>query len=120
MGNPVYLSPKRPPPPKTQSYVQLRLSPMQGSGGDVFYKMKRRVPMSMLVHAYCARADIEEGDGVEFIYRGAVLPRTKTPEELRMKDVEYIQVVEAGRPARSGASEGEGIPVRRPIPGLSN
>ena len=52
--------------------------------------MKRRVPMSMLVHAYCARADIEEGDGVEFIYRGAVLPRTKTPEELRMKDVEYI------------------------------
>jgi len=114
----MYLSPKRPPPPKTQSYVQLRLS-MQGGGGDVFYKMKRRVPMSMLVHAFCARAEIEEGSGVEFIYRGAVLPRAKTPEELKMKDVEYIEVVEAGRSVQ-GHAEVEGRPFRSVIRSLGN
>ena len=52
-------------------YVQLRVrdARSRASSGDVYFKMKRRMPLGLLQEAYCQREELEHSM-LRFLYDG--------------------------------------------------
>lgn len=96
MGNPMYREPTVEKPKLTESsYVQLRVT--SANGAEVFFKMRRQMPLALLQEAFCTREKLDQST-VEFLYQGRIIAPTSTPDELQMADVDYIEVYKLGDP----------------------
>eukprot|EP00898_Chlorokybus_atmophyticus_P008199 jgi/Chlat1/8380/Chrsp80S07820 len=89
MGNPIYQPPKSERRPKKEVYVQLCVRDSRGC--EVYFKMKRRMPLGYLQDAYCQRERLD-GTAVEFFYKGRRVSDQDTPDLLEMKEVDCIEV----------------------------
>ena len=83
MGNPIYQEPKS-RREFTHVYIQLRVR--DHSGSDVYFKMKRRLPLGLLQDAYCQREQLDLSK-LCFLYKGRRIVPDETPEELDMEQV---------------------------------
>jgi len=89
MGNPIYAVPKS-KSEFTHVYIQLRVRDQSGS--DVYFKMKRRLPLGLLQDAYCQREQLDLSK-LCFLYKGRRIIPDETPEELDMEQVVTVDVV---------------------------
>ena len=62
------------------------------SGSDVYFKMKRRLPLGLLQDAYCQREQLDLSK-LCFLYKGRRIIPDETPEELDMEQVVTVDVV---------------------------
>jgi len=89
MGNPIYAAPKS-KSEFTHVYIQLRVRDQSGS--DVYFKMKRRLPLGLLQDAYCQREQLDLSK-LCFLYKGRRIIPDETPEELDMEQVVTVDVI---------------------------
>jgi len=87
MGNPIVQD--EPPSPRGDDavYVQLR----GREGGDLYYKIRRQMPLGVLQEAYLSREKLD-GVGVLFLYGGRSVHPSETPEELGMEPLVTLDV----------------------------
>eukprot|EP00243_Klebsormidium_subtile_P002103 TRINITY_DN139_c0_g1_i1.p1 TRINITY_DN139_c0_g1~~TRINITY_DN139_c0_g1_i1.p1 ORF type:complete len:116 (-),score=25.63 TRINITY_DN139_c0_g1_i1:643-942(-) len=96
MGNPMWRDPNETTAKRKESrYVQLRVT--SADGAEVFFKMRRPMPLALLQEAFCSREKLDQSS-VEFLYQGRRISGTSTPDELQMADVDYIEVAVVGSP----------------------
>ena len=56
------------------------------------FKMKKTIPMSRLMNAYCQRQGVNL-NAVRFIFDGSRINSSQTPEDLEMEDGDVIDVM---------------------------
>lgn len=90
MGRPLY---QPPPEPATERkapvYVQLKVRDQVGT--EIFFKLKRRMPLGLIREAYCAREQLSTS-AVELVYRGRRVSARETPEQLQMDDLDCLEL----------------------------
>lgn len=88
------------PPPEAlekkqpSKYVQLRVWD-QAAGMEIFFKLKRRMPLGLIREAYCAREQLPPS-AVQLLYRGHRVSARETPDELQMADIDSLELSSAG------------------------
>ena len=73
-------------------WPRLQLRVRDQSGSDVYFKMKRRLPLGLLQDAYCQREQLDLSK-LCFLYKGRRIIPDETPEELDMEQVVTVDVV---------------------------
>ena len=71
---------------------QIALRVVNGEGVEVFFKIRRQVPMGKLIDAYCKKQGLDR-NSVRFLYDGNAVDPDKTPEELEMEDEDIIDAM---------------------------
>ena len=77
---------------KKAPHRKLNLRVVSQDGSELFFKMKKTIPMSKLMNAYCQRQGVNL-NAVRFIFDGSRLNSSQTPEDLEMEDGDVIDVM---------------------------
>eukprot|EP01064_Diplonema_japonicum_P034667 TRINITY_DN7275_c1_g1_i1.p1 TRINITY_DN7275_c1_g1~~TRINITY_DN7275_c1_g1_i1.p1 ORF type:complete len:1429 (+),score=318.23 TRINITY_DN7275_c1_g1_i1:67-4353(+) len=73
--------------------TQLSISVMDAAGEDMCFKIKKRTPLKKLTEAYCNKQAISRSS-VRFVFGGSILDDSKTPDDLKMEDEDFIDVMD--------------------------
>lgn len=74
------------------SAQQISLKVVNADGAEMFFKIKRGTQLKKLIDAYCKKQGISRGS-VRFLFDGAPIDESKTPEDLGMEDDDVIDAM---------------------------
>ncbi|KPA74727.1 putative Small ubiquitin protein [Leptomonas pyrrhocoris] len=74
------------------SAQQVSLKVVNADGAEMFFKIKRGTQLKKLIDAYCKKQGISRGS-VRFLFDGAPIDESKTPEDLGMEDDDVIDAM---------------------------
>ncbi|KAG5485775.1 hypothetical protein LSCM1_07187 [Leishmania martiniquensis] len=74
------------------SAQQISLKVVNADGAEMFFKIKRGTQLKKLIDAYCKKQGISRGS-VRFLFDGAPIDDSKTPEDLGMEDDDVIDAM---------------------------
>lgn len=61
-------------------------------GGEVFFKIKKTMPLGKLISAYCERKSVQ-ANTVRFLFDGTRINDDMTPKSLNMEEDDVIDVM---------------------------
>jgi small ubiquitin-related modifier len=71
---------------------QVSLKVVNADGGEMYFKIKRSTQLKKLMEAYCKKQGISRSS-VRFLFDGAPLDETKTPDDAKMEDDDVIDAM---------------------------
>ncbi|KAJ3806523.1 small ubiquitin-related modifier [Lentinula lateritia] len=77
---------------KTGDNAPINVKVVSSSGEEVFFKIKRVTPLRKLLGAYATKVG-KEPHTIRFLYDGARINDSDTPESLEMEDNDTIDVM---------------------------
>ena len=83
---------KSAPEVKKEPEGQIALKVVNGEGVEVFFKIKKQVPLGKLLDAYCKKQGLDRSS-VRFLYDGNAIDPDKTAEDMDMEDEDIIDAM---------------------------
>lgn len=74
------------------SAQQISLKVVNADGAEMFFRIRRGTLLKKLIDAYCKKQGISRGS-VRFLFDGAPIDESKSPEDLGMEDDDVIDAM---------------------------